>query len=172
MPQSVEPFDPARHSRDGFSSGVTSVDNYLKLTARKLSHAHAAAVFVVADSENEIVGFYALTSVSIDASEAGGGKADKLFGKFNVVPATLIAMLGVDQRWHGQGVGKMLLADALRRSYAASREVGSYCVVLDVIEGDGFDKRVALYEGLGFRRWATDKGNRMYLTMGDIDINR
>ena len=168
MPQSIEPFDPARHNRDGFSSGVASVDNYLKLTARKLSAAHAAAVFVIADSENTVVGFYALTSISIDAAEIGSAKTDKLFGRFNAVPATIIAMLGVDERWQGQGVGRMLLADALRRSYAASTEVGSYCVMLDVLEGDGFDKRMALYEGLRFRRCATDKGVRMYLTMGDI----
>ena len=169
MPQSVEPFDPARHRREGFSSGVASVDNYLKLTARKLAAAHAAAVFVIADENSAIVGFYALMSVSIDASDIGTAKSHKLFGKFGAVPATLIAMLGVDQNWQGQGVGKMLLADALRRSYAASKEVGSHCLVLDVLEDKDFEKRARLYEGLGFRRMATAKGVRMYVTMGDLE---
>lgn len=174
MPQSVEPFDPARHIRDGFSSGVASVDNYLKLTARKLSAAHATAVFVIADGENKIVGFYALASISIDASEIGSTKTDKLFGRFNAVPATLIAMLGVDHCWQGQGVGKMLLADALRRAHAASLQVGSYCVVLDVLDDgkpEAVAKRIALYAGMGFRRCDADTRIRMFLTMRDIETN-
>jgi ribosomal protein S18 acetylase RimI-like enzyme len=169
MPQSVEPFNSAHHSREGFSSGVASVDNYLKLTARKLSDASAAAVFVVADPDGTIVGFYALTSLSVDASDIGTAKANKLFGRFNAVPATLIAMMGVDQRFQSQGIGKMLLADALRRSFAASRQVGSFCVVLDVLEDSNSSKRIHLYEGLGFRRCDTVKGLRMYLTMADIE---
>lgn len=169
MPQNVEPFDPSRHKRDGFSSGNANVDNYLKLTARKLADAHAAAVFVIADKDNSIVGFYALASISVDVSEIGTPKSRKLFGHFNAVPATLIAMVGVHQSWQGQGVGKMLLADALRRSLAASKQVGSFCVVLDVFEDDDTTSRIKLYEGVGFRRCVTAKGLRMYLTMADIE---
>ena len=53
MSQSVEPFDPARHRRGQFSSGVSSIDNYLKLTARKHQAANVAAVFVIADDADE-----------------------------------------------------------------------------------------------------------------------
>jgi GNAT superfamily N-acetyltransferase len=129
-------------------------------------------VFVVADSEDNIVGYYALTAITVDASDISADKASKLFGKFGAVPATLLSFLGVDQRWQGQGIGKMLLADALRRSLAASRQVGSFCVVLDVLDdGDPrkFAKRLAPYEGVGFRRCDTDKGVRMFLPMRDIE---
>jgi ribosomal protein S18 acetylase RimI-like enzyme len=174
MPPSVEPFDPARHKRGDFQSGTASVDNFLKLTAKKLAGAHAAAVFVVADSEDNIVGYYALTAIIVDASDISADKASKLFGRFGAVPATLMSFLGVDQRWQGQGIGKMLLADALRRSLAASRQVGSFCVVLDVLDdGDPekLEKRVELYEGVGFRRCDTDRDARMFLTMRDIEAN-
>jgi hypothetical protein len=56
MSQSVEPFDPARHMRGAFSSGVASIDNYLKLTARKHQAANVAAIFVIADGAEEIIG--------------------------------------------------------------------------------------------------------------------
>ena len=168
MPLSVEPFDPARHKRGDFVSGVASIDNYLKLTAKKLASAHAAAIFVIVDEAGDVIGFYALSAISIDASETSAEKNSKLFTRFAAVPATLLSMLGVDQKWQGQGLGKMLLADAMRRSLAASREVGSFCVVLDVLEDENMEKRVALYAGLGFRRCDTQTGVRMYVTMGDL----
>jgi hypothetical protein len=39
LPCSVEPFDPERHDRSGFSCGVEAVDNYFKKTANKLAKA-------------------------------------------------------------------------------------------------------------------------------------
>ena len=168
MPLSVEPFDPARHKRGNFASGVASIDNYLKLTAKKLASAHAAAIFVIADQAGDIIGFYALSAISIDASETNTEKNSKLFTRFSRVSATFLSMLGVDQKWQGQGIGKMLLADALRRSLAASREVGSFCVVLDVLEDENTEKRLALYAGLGFRRCDTQTGVRVFVTMGDL----
>ena len=168
MRLAIEPFDPARHKRGAFESGTPSIDNYLKLTARKLREAHAAAVFVVADEEGAIIGYYALSALLVDASEMAAGKSKKLFEKFGAVPATLLAMLGVDKHWQGQGIGKMLLADALRRSYDASTQVGSHCVILDVLQDADTPKRLALYQGLGFRRCDTQTGVRMFLTMADI----
>lgn len=171
MPLSVEPFDPARHKRGDFASGVASIDNYLKLTAKKLSAAHAAAIFVVADEAGGIIGYYALCAISIDASETSADKNSRLFTDDGSVPATLLSMLGVDQKWQGQSIGRLLLADALRRSLAASREVGSFCVVLDVLEDWNMAKRLALYAGLGFRRCDTQTGVRMYVTMGDLGVS-
>jgi ribosomal protein S18 acetylase RimI-like enzyme len=171
---SVESFDPARHQRSDFQSGTASVDNFLKLTAKKLSAAHAAAIFVVADENGAIVGYYALSSITIDASETSATKDNKLFGRFGAVPATLLSFLGVDHRWQGQGLGRMLLADALRRSFTASKQVGSFCIVLDVLDdGDAatFSKRLALYESIGFRRCDTDKSVRMFLTMRDVETS-
>lgn len=168
---SVEPFDPARHKRGEFQTGIVSVDNYLKFTARKLFDANAAAVFVVADETDTIVGFYSLSAILIDASELETASATKLFGKFKNVPATLLAMLGVDTRWQNQGIGRMLLADALRRSLISSKQVGSYCVVLDVLDDGDLETRMNLYASFGFRRMRTSRGLRMYVTMADLDRN-
>ncbi|MGL4489427.1 MAG: GNAT family N-acetyltransferase [Rhizobiaceae bacterium] len=174
MPQSVEAFDPARHGREAFNSGVASVDNFLKLTARKQSEANIVTLFVVADEANLIIGFYALAAMSIDASELGATKNAKLFQKFRAVPASFIVMMGVDQNWQGQGIGKALLADALRRCHAASKLVASHCVVLEVLNDriqENIDKRMALYTSLGFRPCHTETAMRVFLTMVDIEAN-
>ena len=150
MSQSVEPFDPARHQRVGFSSGVASIDNYLKLTARKHQEANIAAIFVIADDTGEIIGYYALKAAQIDASELGGAVGAKLMARHSEVPATLLSMLGVDRPFQGQGIGKMLLADALRRSLAASKLVASQCIVLDVLDDADAARRAAFYAARGF----------------------
>ena len=174
MLSNVEAFDPLRHHRNEFASGTVSIDNYLKLSAKKLSKANAAAVFVIALPDGRIAGFYALSSIQINASDTSITKDNPLFGKFNAVPATLLSMLGVDINWQKRGLGKLLLADALRRSFAASQQVGSYCVILDVLNDgnqNALEKRLSFYERFGFRRCDTSSGIRMFLTMTDIKRN-
>ena len=41
----IEPFDPARHDRTGFSCGVAAVDNSFKKTANKLAKAGNVKLF-------------------------------------------------------------------------------------------------------------------------------
>jgi hypothetical protein len=43
--------------------------------------------------------------------------------------------------------------------------------VLDVLEDENTDKRLALYVGLGFRRCDTEAGVRMFVTMGDLEAS-
>ena len=45
------------------------------------------------------------------------------------LPATLLGRLAVDRRFHGQGYGRFLLADALFR--ALRNEIASFAVVLE-----------------------------------------
>ena len=40
------------------------------------------------------------------------------------VPIMLLARLAVDRRWHGQGVGKGLLKDAMQRTLQAAEIAG------------------------------------------------
>jgi ribosomal protein S18 acetylase RimI-like enzyme len=81
-------------------------------------------------------------------------------------------MLGVDQSYQGQGIGKALMADAMRRSLAASKLVASQCIVLEVLnDGDEaqFARRAAFYQALGFALCAISGRARMYLTMKDVE---
>jgi ribosomal protein S18 acetylase RimI-like enzyme len=76
-------------------------------------------------------------------------------------------MLGVDQSFQGQGIGKMLLADALRRGLAASKLVASQCIVLDVLDDADVARRAAFYQALSFAPCTVSGKARMYLTMKD-----
>lgn len=64
------------------------------------------------------------------------------------IPAVLLARLALSESLHGQGLGAVLVADALQRVVDATRTVAARLVVVDALH-----ERVArFYETLGFRR--------------------
>ena len=74
-------------------------------------------------------------------------------------------MIAVDRRRQGQGLGRILLADALRRAAAAAEHIGLKAVVLDVIEDGGpeaTDKRRAFYTVYGVSAFAVASAANVY----------
>lgn len=149
----IELLDPQKHDRAGFSCGIARLDNYLKYTARKHQAGDFTRVWVAVRAEqHEIVGFYALNAHSLQGEQlpADLTRNAPLHGG---VPAIYLSMIAVNRRDQGQGVGRVLLADALKRSAAAADQIGLKAVVLDVIEDGGpvvAAKRLAFYASMGF----------------------
>jgi ribosomal protein S18 acetylase RimI-like enzyme len=44
--------------------------------------------------------------------------------------------LAIDKNQQGNGIGKILLIDALKRSYSIANEIGSFAVVVDPIDDE------------------------------------
>ena len=42
--------------------------------------------------------------------------------------------MAIDTKFQGKGIGKILLIDALKRSYEISKEIGSFGIVVDPID--------------------------------------
>ena len=75
-----------------------------------------AALFVaVKDDTNLIVGYYTLSNASIDTRKIPEQLRKKL-STYDDVPAIRLGRLAVDLRVQGQGLGTMLLANAVIRS--------------------------------------------------------
>ena len=72
----------------------------------------------------------------------------------------MLGRLAVDRRSQGQGLGKFLLLDALRRICAAADQVSAHAVVLDAIDEGA--KR--FYERFGFLE-LTDDSLHLFLPM-------
>ena len=86
------------------------------------------------------------------------------------VPAIYLSMFGVDRKVQKQGLGHVLLADALNRAATVSEQVGLAVVVLDVLDdGDGkaVEKRHRFYESAGFIAFPS-RPSRMFIPMGTI----
>lgn len=80
---------------------------------------------------------------------------------YNNLPVTLLGRLARDSQFKGQGIGELLLADALKRAYQASSEVASIAVVTDPIN----EKAKSFYESFGF---ITLESGRMFITMDTV----
>lgn len=148
----IEPFDPKSHDRTAFSCGVAQIDNYLKLTAKKSSKADVVRIWVILDHDVRIIGFYGINMHAI-AAENMPSAYQKKAPKHGLLPAAFIAMIGVDQSQQGEGIGGVLLADALSRIGRVADEIGTTAVLLDILD-DGDDEAVArrrrYYESFGF----------------------
>jgi GNAT superfamily N-acetyltransferase len=149
----IEAFDPQRHDPQGFSSGVRQVDNFLHKTARKLTKADNLRVFVLLAPDGRIAGFHALNAHAVHFSDLPPEFARNRPGH-GQIPAAFLAMIGRDARFHGQGLGALLIADALTRIALAAQSLGIAVVLLDVLDcGDPVRtaRRKSLYESYGFK---------------------
>lgn len=63
-----------------------------------------------------IVGYYTLSTLSIELNELREDLARKL--PCHPIPAALLGRLAVSRTAQGHGIGRMLLADALKRTLA------------------------------------------------------
>ncbi|MDQ2861645.1 MAG: GNAT family N-acetyltransferase [Pseudomonadota bacterium] len=138
-----------RHDRGGFTCGVESLDRYLKTQASQDVRRKANAVFVLdeRDDPGRIVGYYTLCATAI-AQGAVQIAARKHIPRYPLVSATLIGRLAVSTGRQGQGLGAILLADALRRAFESAETVGSSMVVVDALG----ERAAGFYAAHGFVR--------------------
>lgn len=151
------------HQRQNFTCGTVVLDNYLRQQAGQDVKRKLAAVFVLEGEDHRIKGYYTLSSDSLPRRNIPENILNKLPPAYANLPVTLLGRLAVDQAFHGQGLGAILLIDALKRSYAtAIGSVGSMAVVVDSID----DKARSFYLKYGFIN-LPDSG-RMFIPMGTI----
>ena len=141
----IKPLDSS-HDRPGFHCGVTSLDDYIRKQARQDVKRRVSRVFVASATgyPNSIVGYYSLSTLSIELSQLPEALARKL--PRHPVPAALLGRLAVNQRAQGHGVGGMLLVDAIKRTLAISEEIAIYAMVVDAID----ERAQRFYEQFGF----------------------
>jgi GNAT superfamily N-acetyltransferase len=126
-----------KHNRKDFDCGKELLNNYLKNQAGQDVKRKLTACFVLAEQEtNNIKGYYTLSGNSIPLSSFPEQIQKKFPKSYVSIPATLLGRLAIDLKFQGEGIGKILLIDALKRSYEISREIGSFAVVVDPMDGD------------------------------------
>ena len=153
----IEPLGPS-HDRAAFSCGNSDPDEYLKRRAGQDERRNIARVFVlVGNKPNVIAGYYTVSSAGILMKEL----PDELAGKlptYPQIPGTLIGRLAVSTHFQGQGLGGVLLIDALNRIILAGGDIASYAVVVDANN----ENAASFYERYGFRKFPTHP-HRLFL---------
>jgi ribosomal protein S18 acetylase RimI-like enzyme len=139
----VEPL-AKDHDRSGFVSGSDSLDRYFREQASQDIRKRVATCFVaVPVAAQDVAGYYTLTATSIVLNALAPEIAKKL-PRYPLVPAVLLGRLAVARHYQRQGLGGILLADALKRISRA--EFGIFAMVVDAKDGAA----QSFYEHHGF----------------------
>ncbi len=127
----------SEHNRKAFDCGVELLNSYLRNQASQDIKRKLCACFVMAEREtNQIQGYYTLSNNGIPLSSFPEQIRKKLPGSYVSIPTTLLGRLAIDISCQRTGLGKILLIDALKRSYELSKEIGSFAVVVDPINNE------------------------------------
>jgi GNAT superfamily N-acetyltransferase len=127
-------FLDKKHNREDFNCGKELLTNYLKTQAGQDIKRNLSACFVLSENETSILGYYTLSNNSIPLSHFSEHVQKKLPKSYNSIPTILLGRLAIDKKYQGQGIGKILLIDALKRCYEIAHEIGSFAVVVDPID--------------------------------------
>ena len=108
-----------------------------------------ARVFVAIDDRRGIAGFYSLSSFTLAIADLPPEHAKRL-SRYDAIPAALIGRLARDEKVRGEGVGDLLLADAVRR-VIGDRSLAVFAIVVEATD----EKAAAFYATLDSRRFRT-----------------
>lgn len=139
----------SHHDRGGFTCGVESLDRYFRTQASQDVRRKANGVFVLVNprESNHVLGYYTLCATTLPQGDVPVA-ARKHIPRYPLVSATLVGRLAVAEARQGQGLGALLLADAVQRAYVSASSVGSSMLVVDAIT----EQAAAFYEANGFVR--------------------
>ena len=126
-----------KHNRKDFDCGKELLNDYLKTQAGQDVKRKLSVCFVLTDSETKVIqGYYTLSNSSIPLSSFSEQIKKKLPKSYKSIPTTLLGRLATDKKYQGNGIGKILLIDALKRSFGISNEIGSFGIIVDPIDDD------------------------------------
>lgn len=147
------------HKKNLFVCEEPSLEGYLRKQAGQDVKRKVAVCFILEGEDNAIKGYYTLSADNVDRTLIPENLQKKL--PYKNLPVTLLGRLARDSNYRGQGIGELLLADALRRAYQASATIGAWAVVTDPIN----EKARVFYESFGF---ISLESGRMFIPMETI----
>lgn len=127
------------HDATDFSSGMASIDKYIKSQVQRDVSSRASLVFVHTEPENKIIrAYYSLSAIGLVFAELPE-KVQKKLPRYPQVGATLLGRLGVDQIYRkslldksGQKprLGEHLLVDAQWRTLQGATTTAGAALML------------------------------------------
>ena len=157
----IERFGKA-HPRKAFASGQPQVDDWLKTKALQHQDKHLSVTKVLLGDADAIVGYYTLATGQVDFGDLPAESAKRLPGR--LLPVAVLAWLGVAADRQGEGLGRLLLAQALRDCHEAGQTFAFIAVILDCIDDDA--KR--FYQHFNFHE-LPGRPYRLYLSSARLE---
>jgi len=145
-PRPLQPGDPVA----GFDCGNEALNSFLERFAFQSQQSQSAKTYVTVTDSGEVAGYYTLAFGSVEHGDAPE-RTKRGLAK-HPVPVMILARLGVAHKFHGKGLGKHLLRDALLRTLQAADIAGLRAVVVHA-KDDGAKR---FYERYRFEPFPSD----------------
>jgi predicted GNAT family N-acyltransferase len=160
----IELLDNRKHNRSDFCCGKDSLDNYICKQASQDLKKRVSTVFVLVDDPSlNVLAFYTLSSYTVDIAVLDEAFTKRL-PRYPLLPATLLGRLAVDERQKGQGLGALMLVDALQKALHASTQVASLAVIAEALDESASN----FYMKYGFRQFRQNP-MKLYLPMKSVE---
>lgn len=135
---------------EAFSCGREPIDTWFLTRSKKALERHTAVVYVSfeAGADKTIAspaGFYSLSNHAIARDSVEGGWLQRNTPEY--IPVILLGMLGVDLRFQGQGLGRLLLGDALKKASIVASISGTKALVVQPLD----ETAAGFYQHYGFK---------------------
>lgn len=130
------------HILDAFSCGEPTLDDWLRKRALANQASGASRTFVVCE-RNVVVAYYALASGAVTISASTGRFRRNMP---DPIPVVVLARLAVAMSHHGEGLGRAIFQDAVRRVVSAADVIGIRGMIVHALS----DSAAAFYRKLGF----------------------
>jgi len=130
------------HQIESFDSGNSQLDDWIKRRALKNELEGASRTYVLCAGEI-VVAYYCLANGAV-AQITATGKVRRNMP--DPIPVMIIGRLAVDRHWHGMGIGRALLRDAVLRTLQAAEIAGIRAILVHAISEDAKQ----FYEKCGF----------------------
>ena len=121
---------------------------WLKQRALKNEESGASRTYVIC-AGRRVIGYYALAAGSVLQAHAPTAVRRNMPDPIAVI---LLGRLAVDKAWHGKGLGRALLRDAILRSIHASEITGVRALIVHAIS----EEAKQFYIDAGFRESPVD----------------
>lgn len=133
----------ASHELAEFSCGEPALDDWLQRRALANQATGARRSYVLAEGRR-VIGYYALASGSVAASDAPGKIRRNMP---DPLPVMVLGRLAIDRAWQGKGLGADLLRDAVLRTLQAAEIAGIRAMLVHALN----DRAAAFYVASGFQ---------------------
>ncbi|MFZ5761973.1 MAG: GNAT family N-acetyltransferase [Thermodesulfobacteriota bacterium] len=147
------------HDVTRFTSGVESLDTWLKRRATRNQATGASRTFVACVGRR-VVAYYALASSAVAVAEAPGRFRRNMP---DPIPVVVLGRLAVDQSFQSQGIGRALVRDAGYRVLQAADLIGIRGLLVHALSAEA----KSFYEHVGFEASALDPSMLM-ITLNDL----
>lgn len=146
---------------DAFDSTSEPLNRFLKRFALTNEANGSSRTYVFCDAGRRVIGYYALCAGAVQYRQVPARTAKGLAK--HEVPVLLLARLAVDRAHQGQGIGLMLLRDAIIRTTQAADIVGIRALLVHAKD----DPARAWYAKFDFEPSPTDPLH-LFLLLKDI----